>query len=128
MKSPISGLSLLIHMLIIGFAVVWNFANGKGTQSVYQSKPSQGSFLRQTMNRVVSVLIIVSLGSTTFFLASLAVVTGIEEGRDEPQVRFIKQSYADIREGNVDFTSMSRTFGYSVSANESTTQELIIQE
>ena len=83
-----SGLSLIIHLLIILFAKCYNAVRGKSNiDSAFQTYEKNGGMVRGViMNRILSILILLFISTYMFVLTGIAIITATSMGADEPQV------------------------------------------
>ncbi len=83
-----SGLSLLIHLLIIFSAKLLLAIQGKSViESAFQTHNKNGGVVRGVlMNKIISLLIVVFISTYMFTLAGIAIYTATIMGADEPQV------------------------------------------
>ena len=95
--TPFSGLSLIIHLTIIGVSSAINFLFVK--KKLGDQKPSVAETpLRRYINCVISVLIILVI--TVLMSASflIAIKTGIREGSREPQIRYLQRGFEHAKQ------------------------------
>ncbi|MES2748921.1 MAG: Ig-like domain-containing protein [Patescibacteria group bacterium] len=88
-----SGLSLLIHLLIILSAKAYNAVRGRSViDSAFQTHNKKGGVVRGVLlNRIISFLILIFICTYMFTLAGIAVMTASSMGADEPQVIAYKE-------------------------------------
>lgn len=99
MMTPFSGLSLIVHLVVIGVGKLVILYKRFPKTNIY-AKPRlkfQGSKLALFLGfkSVVSIIIVVSL--TTLMLTSfgVAIQTGVREGSRESQRQYIQEVYED---------------------------------
>ena len=99
MKSPVSGLSLIIHLAIIALATLLGFLIGtQRRDAVTRVFAAQGGTVaHRAILQMISISIIVILGTLMLFATTVAIKTGIREGAREPQVIFVKR---ELRQAN----------------------------
>ena len=98
MKSPFSGLSLVIHLVIIATATLVALLIGQRRVEVFKrSVWTAGAVARYPiLMRTMSIMIIVALGLVMFIATTVAVQTGYREGSREPHMIFIKKEFAAL--------------------------------
>ena len=101
-----SGLSLLVHLLIIGSAFIVNLVRGHSLKSVYQTYDKKGGFVSSPfINMYISYAILCLAFLYACALASIAIVAGWRLGASEPQVIFVKKEIAFLLPQIVEFFS-----------------------
>ncbi|MCA9361497.1 PQQ-dependent sugar dehydrogenase, partial [Candidatus Kaiserbacteria bacterium] len=99
MFTQFAGLSLIIHLVIIGLAVVFNFVFKRGQRSAFQTYNKSGGVVKaKWVNSLISVAILVFVTSYMLLLGSVAVVTSLSVGATEPHVIFEKMVLHKIYE------------------------------
>lgn len=98
MKSPVSGLSLFIHLAIIAGAMILSAIIGRKRWEAFRHALSANgaTVSHRFILQFISVAIILFLGAFMLFATSIAVRTGIREGASEPQVIFVKKQFDAI--------------------------------
>lgn len=102
MLTPFSGLSLIIHLIVIGFASVSGFLFKKKENGVAKkSGVAQKTLTHPVMKSVLSIFILIIVSSVMLLSFAIAVKTGFHEGVDEPQITYVReglQSMGTVKE------------------------------
>lgn len=95
MKSPISGLSLFVHLFIILVAVALSAILGEKRWLEVRGRLSgQSHSTSETFAlRTISVLIILILASFMTLFMGIAIKTGIREGARESHIQFVQTEW-----------------------------------
>jgi len=97
---PSSGLSLIIHTLIIGVACAGRLIGRHVPQSVSDAVAIDvPESVMDPIKRVISIGIIVTLVTLTIIFAGTALTTGIREGSQEAHMRYIGETVSAGLEG-----------------------------
>ena len=96
LTTPFSGLSLIVHLVIIGFAKLMSLFPRKTAVTAAATRKAQGSWIKG-MKIAGSHLIVVSIFAIMFASFGVAVKTGAREGAKEPHIKFIKHELAVVR-------------------------------
>jgi hypothetical protein len=103
MRSPISGLSLLIHIAVILVAVIASFAFGE--RRVASSKRALSLYgnvrFQPQLLQAISIVMIFTLGFFMILATTLAIRTSMNEGTKEPHIVFLKSEYDIVHEASV---------------------------
>lgn len=87
---PLSGFSLIVHLLIIGVAKTAQVFSAKH-DGVSRHYPESNSVTKSKLKQISSLIIlglVLAFMTTTF---GLAVATTLEVGKDEPQARLVNK-------------------------------------
>ncbi len=97
--TPFSGLSLIVHLLIVVGTAVFSFLFPKGEQDVVprQDRVPQTSMVYFSKS-ALSILLI--LGISTFVVVSFisTLRMGIREGAQEAHMQYLQREFAQLRE------------------------------
>lgn len=100
--TPVSGLSLFIHLFIILFAKVlglFGIGNGQSQKPAVKTYTSEPEFdeepgmLLAVSKSVISVFILISMFTASIGFVTIAIQTGLREGAREPQRSFIEKTF-----------------------------------
>ena len=97
MLTPFSGLSLIIHLVIIGLAKISRIVRKKTTGYRAVRTPSVG---RRRFNVAFSLGIIFTISSVMLFSFAIALSTSIRESEHEWHVQFVKNEWQELRDVN----------------------------
>ena len=99
--TPFSGLSLIIHLLVIWFSSLTSLFVWKKEKKVIESALTLDTIPRRVFKYGVSALIIISISAVMLASFVIALTTGLREGSREWQVRYIKNEYAYVRDTRI---------------------------
>lgn len=92
-----TGLSLLIHLIVIVSAKLINTIRKTDNRSAFQTYNKNGGLVScQKINCLISISILVSIVTYMFTLAGIAIVTAYRIGADEPQVIFYRHLFVQL--------------------------------
>ena len=91
MLTPFSGLSLVIHLVVIAVASVFKKGGG-ATQRV----TTQQILKHKTFKHVLSICILIVVSSFMLLSFAIAVKTGIREGANEPHMIYVRQGLENV--------------------------------
>lgn len=96
--TPFSGLSLIVHLLIIGVANILKLIFGWDDISLMKEGEKNYRFPRfvHAFERIASVIIVVTVIGAVGFSTQVAIKTGIREGRDEMHRMYAKEQVAKL--------------------------------
>lgn len=89
-----SGLSLIIHGVIIASALIANVFKVDGPRPLYV--PKTVSKFRYTMKRTLAVSIIVGMSCFMIAFTAFALHTGLRVGADEPQRQYVEKTVVEL--------------------------------
>ncbi len=98
MKSPFSGLSLVIHLIIIALATLLGvlLRNRQPIAVAHGSSQMQTTTINRVLLRSASTAIVVLLGMFVIITSTLAVKTGVREGAREAHVIYVKREFKEL--------------------------------
>lgn len=96
--TPFSGLSLIVHIFVIGFANLHKFVIKKTNFRVEPTFRKAIRFPRfvNSLERLMSILIIITITGAISFSTVLALQTGIREGADEIHRIYVVKNVAKL--------------------------------
>lgn len=127
MVTPITGFSLGVHLLIILTAKLVNAIRGVYfDHPAYKTKDGyHGRWTKLALaDAVICFLLVFSIFGGISFLTKEAVVASVSDGADEPHVVFVRELYADVTEGEIDWRTLSREVAYISSPRVLAAQEI----
>ncbi len=92
----LAGLSLIVHLLIISMAAIFNFVRGRKISSAFDTKKKEHGPSSKFVSMLVSGSILTFVFVYMFSLMTLAISTGVKVGADEPQVIFMKELFGTV--------------------------------
>jgi hypothetical protein len=87
--TPFSGLSLIVHVGIIGFGSLFNRGN-KRTKLHRNTKSKLPPKIKAFFNGLLSLIIILAIGGFMSYLFYYAIVNGLEDGENEWQRQLVE--------------------------------------
>lgn len=124
--TPFSGLSLIVHLLVIGIGKLIDLLKKKGKFYNFSFfKKINFDYLKMDFNmtRIAAIAIVVVFSSAMIFSFSVAVRTSIREGAKEPHIRYIRSGISyllndprlnDFNSEWQDFVTDSFVFAFGV--------------
>jgi len=98
---PFSGLSLIVHLGVIGIAYVAGlFGIERKRKKGWETEGALPVVLG-AVKPIISIAILGFIGTITAGFILTAITTGITSGANEPQRVFIKELFLDVKEGNL---------------------------
>ena len=97
MLTPFSGLSLIIHLVVIGLAKISRIGRKKTTAYKALRTPSVS---RRRFNVAFSIGIMLAISSAMLFSFAIALSTSIRESGHEWHVQFAKKEWQELRDVN----------------------------
>ena len=99
--SPFSGLSLLIHLLVIAIFTLLSFVLWKEKAVLQPVSVVEDTFLRRALKSGLSVVIVLVLSAIMIVSFAIAVRTGFREGASEPHMIFIRREITQLHEEQI---------------------------
>ena len=96
MLTPFSGLSLIVHLVVIGVAKLANIGKKKATDTYRE--PFSTS--RQGFKSALSIILLVTITSLMLSSFVIALMTSIREAQNEWHVEFIKNEWVNVRDAD----------------------------
>jgi hypothetical protein len=94
--TPFSGISLILHLAIIGIAKVYYYVTGEAeTRPRKPLNADRGT--TPFFNRAVSCVIVVAIFVMMLSSFTQAVTTSVREGSREPHIQYIKEKAASLK-------------------------------
>jgi hypothetical protein len=96
--TPFSGLSLIVHLLVIGVANTIKLIFGWNDISLMKEGKKNYRFPRfvHIFERIASVIIIITVIGAVSFSTQVAIKTGIREGKDELHRMYASKKVAQL--------------------------------
>lgn len=99
--SPFSGISLVMHLAIIGVGKIAGIFRKPARTVAPQSEIAvRTSWLLVGINRTASVLIVLAVFTVMLASFARAVRTGIREGAKEPQVQYVRGRITALKQAD----------------------------
>lgn len=98
MITPFSGLSLIVHLTIIGISKIINLFRRADKDSMKFKEARTQTSARRIANNALSVLVITVIATLMMFSFGVALETGIREGSNEPHIEYLWQEYEYLRD------------------------------
>src|SRR3989344_6677220 len=92
--TPISGLSLIIHLLVIAVSSLLSLFVWKKEKKLIESFVVLDTVSRRVFKYGVSILVVISISLVMLTSFMIALTTGIREGSREWHIQRIKHEYA----------------------------------
>jgi hypothetical protein len=94
MLTPFSGLSLFIHLAIIGSAKLLNLLRGE--RQLFLGSAASRARGPRWYSVIASIVIIVFVSTVMISFTGIALTTGMREGAAEPHIQYLHSAWADI--------------------------------
>lgn len=94
MLTPFSGLSLITHLLVIGFASVFGLLFKKKSDTEVKGVLEETQ-TRMVLKYILSIFILVAVSSLMLLSFVIAVKTGLREGVNEPHMIYVREGLED---------------------------------
>ena len=101
MITPFSGLSLIIHLIVIAFGTVRGLLFKKKIRVLRKERKEETRMVLLSKS-TLSVLIILAVTSFMFVSFFLAIKSGIHQGLQEPQIIYIREELAGLKPVHVE--------------------------
>ena len=126
--TPISGLSLIIHLLVIAVSSLLSLFVWKKEKKLIESFVVLDTVSRRVFKYGVSILVVISISLVMLTSFMIALTTGIREGSREWHIQRIKHEYAYVREMRIDplvisFRDWFRDIRFEIGANATMVEE-----
>ena len=108
--TPFSGLSFIIHLIVIAVATAFGSLFGK-KGGVVKKEQADISLITSVSKQALSILIIIVVSSFMFLSFFTALKTGVREGMDEPHIVYIREELGNVGLQNVAAESESISIG-----------------
>ncbi len=118
MMTPFSGLSLILHLTVIGLGKIFDLFPHKKSRGVRKE-----TALYIGVSQVFSIMIVIGLSILMLIFFGIAIHTSLREGSDEWPRRYVEGIWTSVVENySVDH------YDLHVSEAEAATQRLFIQD